>query len=71
MGHYLQTYSEIVHMLIHWIYDIKYLPSQLVDLKAELYRKQQEFRQEKLTQHGDTSAGGSVDRPKLKVTYNL
>ncbi|XP_041946257.1 coiled-coil domain-containing protein 174 isoform X1 [Alosa sapidissima] len=40
--------------------------SSLVDLKAELYRKQQEFRQEKITQHGGTSAAGSADRPKLK-----
>lgn len=55
-------------MLIYWIYEnINCLSSQLVDLKAELYRKQQEFRQEKLTHHGDNSAGGSADRPKLKV----
>lgn len=40
--------------------------SSLVDLKAELYRKQQEFRQEKLTQPGGPSTAGAAPRPKLK-----
>ncbi|XP_012680402.2 coiled-coil domain-containing protein 174 [Clupea harengus] len=44
----------------------KVTASSLVDLKAELYRKQQEFQQDKLTQHGGTSTAGSTARPKLK-----
>lgn len=42
---------------------------QLVDLKAELYRKQEQFKQEKL---GQESAGaGFTSKSKVKVEYVL
>ena len=42
---------------------------QLVDLKAELYRKQEQFKQEKL---GQENAGGVLkSKSKVKVQYLL
>lgn len=38
--------------------------SQLVDLKAELYRKQEQFKKEKLGQEST----GSISKPKDKVS---
>lgn len=38
---------------------------QLVDLKAELYRKQEQFKKEKLGQ--ENAGAGSISKPKEKV----
>lgn len=42
---------------------------QLVDLKAELYRKQEQFKHDKLGQ--ENAGAGLTSKPKLKVKYHF
>lgn len=43
---------------------------QLVDLKAELYRKQEQFKKDKLG-HENAGAAGFTSKSKVKVQYVL